>query len=86
MIEIREGTEELGRSTHLVTNHEPTLLRAFDGELLDNWAIALLNVPHDLLVNIECVLRCLLKEGSIGYRTDVGSAVNTRRSAEKTDD
>ena len=66
MVQVGESAEELLRAAHLVADDEAALAAAFDLEHLDDGPVALLDVPHHLLVDLERVLARFLEEGRVG--------------------
>ena len=62
MVKVGQSTEELSRAAHLVTNDNSTFTAAFDFKDLNNGAVSLLDIPHDFLVNLDRIRRCLLEE------------------------
>ena len=78
MVQIRESTEEFLRAARLVTNHKPALARALDLEHLHDRTEALLDIPHNTLVDLERVLARLLQKHGVGDRTDIGLAIDER--------
>jgi hypothetical protein len=49
----------------LETNDEPPLSTVFDLEQLDHWSTPALNLAHNLLVDVESVIRGLFQESLI---------------------
>ena len=64
--------EELGRSPSLVANDETFLPASLDLEDLHHGAITRLDVPENILIDFEGVIRRLLEENWIGNSPDVG--------------
>lgn len=81
MVQVGESAEELACTAHLVANHKPVLAATFDLEDLDNGTIPLLDVPHDILVDLQRIRTGLLKEDGIRYSANVSFAVREKISS-----
>jgi len=64
--------EEFGRAPSLVTDNETFLPGSLDLKDLHHRAITRLDVPENLLINFEGVIRRLLEEDGVGNGSDVG--------------
>jgi len=62
MVEFGQRAEVMRGTAHLVADEDTMLARALDLDDLADGAIAVLDVPHDLLVDFERVWRCALEE------------------------
>ena len=75
VVQVGESAEEFACTAHLVANHKPVLAATFDLEDLDNGTIPLLDIPHDILVDLQGIRAGLLKEDGIRYSANVSFAV-----------
>ena len=67
--------EEFGRSPSLVPDNETFLPASFNFKDLHHGTVTRLDVPKDVLVDLEGVFRGLLEENGIGNSPDVGFPV-----------
>ena len=62
MVKVGQSTEELSRAAHLVTDNNSAFTAAFDFKDFNNGSVSLFDIPHDFLVNLDRIRRCLLEE------------------------
>jgi hypothetical protein len=68
------------RSTiHFEPNNHPSLARSFYFEHFNHRAISALDAPHDILVDLQCVICGFLQEDLVRYSANVGFAIGTSR-------
>ncbi len=68
VVQVGKRAEKLAGPAHLVSNDETAFPATFDLEYLDNRAVALLDVPHHLLVDLERVFARFLQKRGVGDR------------------
>lgn len=66
MVQIAQCAKEAPRSTHLVPNDDPSLVRTLDFEELDNGSRARFCLSHDALIDGQSVFGGAFKEGLVG--------------------
>lgn len=74
MVQIGKSAEELGGSSHLVSNDHAALTSALDLEDLDDRAMSRLDIPHHLLVDVEGVTGRAVQECLVRHLANVGLA------------
>lgn len=75
VVQVGQGREVLVGAALLVGNDNTLLARVLHLKALDDGAVALLALVHDLLVQLEGVRGGTLKERGVGNRADVGDTV-----------
>lgn len=73
MVQVAQGAEVVRGAAHLVPDDEPALAAALDLEHLDHGPVPVLDVPHDVLVDVERVGRGALEKRLVGHAADVGA-------------
>ena len=65
----------MSRPAHLVSNHQATFAGTLNFENFNHRAKTSLDIPHDILVDFNCVLSCLLEEHGVGNSKDIRLAI-----------
>lgn len=79
MVQIGQGGEELLGPSHLVPDDHPPLPTLLDLEELDHGPAPLPDLIHDVLIDLERLVRGLFEEGPIRDGLDVDGFVRVER-------
>jgi hypothetical protein len=71
MVKLGQGTKEVLGGPHLIPDNDPAFPCALDFKELDHRSKPLFHTPHDLLINLERVLRRLFQEQLVRHGTNV---------------
>ena len=75
MVEVTKGTEEVLGGAHLIADDDAPFPAALDFVELENGAVALKHIPHDILIEIEGVFGGLVEEDLVADVADVDLGV-----------
>ena len=79
MVQIRQGRKELLGPTHLVTDDDPPLPTLLDLEQLDHGPAPLPDLVHDMLIDLERLVRGLFQKRPVRDGLDVDRLVRVER-------